>query len=425
MKLITKPNNEFKNTLLHNTEIPLHRIYSKTEEDNQKKNNDPSNDVEYIIENFDCVLTMRTSNDLRYFSVINDRNIIKSFFYTNAKALDKLHNIINYKNSDQLVIIQKNNSDLNINYFLDNLKPQLYDYFLSHEDLNSRGELYDHEDLWNNPPISIKANTINNLFSTFLIRDKISNHHNKYICLYPKKIRYKYLNKLSPLDGSRIETVSNPLFFNIDKINDTLDEPVLETLVRILPCNLFKFNNQQLKDVIISFELKDIKFHKNPYSDNCNILFLETPTFTNYTNFRKNLGDKINLVSYISFHKLYLFYNFKFKEWKCIGFKSTSLPVRFRYSISCYNIDNTNYICNYNIFNDELTDDGYLSNNAFKGTPSDFDYMCDKLIYGFTSNDGLEKYKENCCEQDPIYKKIDANVFRNIKELIKYYWINY
>ena len=36
MKLIAKTNNQFKNTLLHNTEIPLHRIYSKTEEDNNK-----------------------------------------------------------------------------------------------------------------------------------------------------------------------------------------------------------------------------------------------------------------------------------------------------------------------------------------------------------------------------------------------------
>ena len=115
MKLKTKPNNEFKNTLLHNTEIPLHRIYSKTEENNTKIQNSSLNVNRFInndiidytvfimsknefIENFSNIKYEENTYkifDNKYINnrisfITNNKNIKNNGLYMNKKNVSKI-----------------------------------------------------------------------------------------------------------------------------------------------------------------------------------------------------------------------------------------------------------------------------------------------------------------------------------------------
>lgn len=171
MKLKTKPNNEFKNTLLHNTEIPLHRIYSKTEENNTTFQNSSLNVNKFInneynsyrifimsknefIENF-FNLKFEYSNDLfdnkytkNYISVITNNKNNKNGLYMNKEKVSEIkipaYLSKKYMNDNKLSLnknvrynyLNKDSSDLIITdyrlhcMFLDFIPKEFKDYYI-------------------------------------------------------------------------------------------------------------------------------------------------------------------------------------------------------------------------------------------------------------------------------------------------------
>lgn len=186
MRLITKPNNQFKNTLLHNTEIPLHRIYSKTEENNTKTQNSSLNINEFInndiINNYILVMTKNefienlfnikyeeytnkffdnkyTNNRISF--ITNNKNIKSNGLYMNKKNVSKIKipaylskkymkdNNLSLNKNIRYNYLNKNSSDLIITdyrlhcMFLDFIPEEYKDYYIIYCDsLNKTDILY-------------------------------------------------------------------------------------------------------------------------------------------------------------------------------------------------------------------------------------------------------------------------------------------
>lgn len=250
MKLIAKTNNQFKNTLLHNTEIPLHRIYSKTEENesNSKINND---EIDFNL-NYLFLDDKESTKDITIDSIqIVDKSTL--IFNIPSKNIPKIYNITdikaknNNKTKNTLQITPKNKFTFNEKIF-ETIKPNIIEKLLY---INSTTRMWKQSNQsdghyeYSFTDITKYNNDYKTLKMIYL-----PFKNNRFIFELSKDLKYKYLNKLDTMDDLYITN----LFSNFDqKIIDDLYKNII--LCRNITC--FKFPDQ-IEKKIIDINKKDL-----------------------------------------------------------------------------------------------------------------------------------------------------------------------